>query len=107
MRLRCAAYQTPSCQPDSRARAPPTRSFDARLFRLIPLYHRCRRYRSGIYPHDEEQRQVAAAAVAALGPRCAVEVEPYTCFWPAEEYHQSYLQKMKSTCSGSLSACHI
>lgn len=47
-------------------------------------------YRTGIYYHDEEQRRVAEAWCAKT-PGCAVEVKQATRFWPAEEYHQSYL----------------
>ena len=44
-------------------------------------------YRTGIYWHDEEQRAVAQARVAAI-PNCAVEAEPFASFWAAEGYHQ-------------------
>lgn len=36
--------------------------------------------------------QVAQARLAAI-PGCAVEAEALRCFWPAEEYHQQYLEK--------------
>lgn len=49
-------------------------------------------YRTGIYWHNEDQRQVVQARVAAI-PGCAVEAEPIKSFWPAEEYHQRYLEK--------------
>jgi len=49
-------------------------------------------YRSGIYYHSPEQQRTAEAAVAAI-PGCAVEVKPAAAFWPAEEYHQQYLEK--------------
>ncbi len=35
--------------------------------------------------------QVAQRRLAAI-PGCAVEAEPFRCFWPAEEYHQHYLE---------------
>ena len=53
-------------------------------------------YRSGIYTHDDEQARIAAeskAARAARGVKVAVEIEPALAFWPAEAYHQQYLQK--------------
>ncbi|KAL4450189.1 hypothetical protein ABPG77_010858 [Micractinium sp. CCAP 211/92] len=49
-------------------------------------------YRTGIYWHDDEQQKVAQARLAAI-PGCAVEAEPVREFWPAEEYHQQYLEK--------------
>lgn len=49
-------------------------------------------YRTGIYYHDDRQKQVAEEAKAEI-PGCVVEVEPFTKFWPAEEYHQQYLEK--------------
>jgi len=49
-------------------------------------------YRSGIYYHDDEQKRVAEEAKAEI--RGAVtEILPATTFWPAEEYHQQYLEK--------------
>jgi len=56
-------------------------------------------YRSAIFYHDDEQRQVAEkvkARVDASGfwPRkLTTEIAQATTFWPAEEYHQKYLQK--------------
>ena len=53
-------------------------------------------YRSGIYFHDEAQEAVAKASKAALekqGNDVAVEIMPARTFWPAEKYHQQYLQK--------------
>ena len=49
-------------------------------------------YRTGIYWHTPEQQQVAQARLAAI-PGCAVEAEPFRIFWPAEQYHQQYLEK--------------
>jgi peptide methionine sulfoxide reductase msrA/msrB len=56
-------------------------------------------YRSAIFFHDEEQRQVAEkvkARVDASGfwPRkLTTEITPAVPFYSAEEYHQNYLQK--------------
>lgn len=62
-------------------------------------------YRHGIYPHTEAQAEAAAAALdreqalkdaipGAAGMRKVVtELKSATVFWPAEKYHQRYLQK--------------
>lgn len=56
-------------------------------------------YRSAIFYHDEDQRKVAErvkAEVDASGkwPRKVVtEIVPASPFYPAEDYHQDYLQK--------------
>ncbi|MBQ8047057.1 MAG: peptide-methionine (S)-S-oxide reductase MsrA [Prevotella sp.] len=55
------------------------------------------RYRTGIYYVDEEQlpviRKVVEEQQASLKEPIAVEVKPLQCFYPAEEYHQNYLDK--------------
>ncbi len=54
-------------------------------------------YRTGIYYTDELQRHVAEEAVKSLSDslrqQVAVEVMPLPNFYPAEEYHQDYLEK--------------
>lgn len=54
-------------------------------------------YRTGIYYTDERQRHVAEEAVKSLTDslrkQVAVEVMPLLNFYPAEEYHQDYLEK--------------
>jgi peptide methionine sulfoxide reductase msrA/msrB len=56
-------------------------------------------YRSAIFFHDEEQRQIAERVKAEVDksgkwPRKLVtQVVPAGRFYPAEEYHQDYLQK--------------
>lgn len=53
-------------------------------------------YRSAIFYHDEEQRQVATQAIAEvtaakLWPNPIVtQVAPLDVFYPAEDYHQDY-----------------
>ena len=51
-------------------------------------------YRSGIYWHDEGQREVAQAvwneAQAAHGGRVVTELERLDNYWRAEDYHQHY-----------------
>jgi len=64
-------------------------------------------YRSVIFYHSPEQQQAAEAAIARLTaehkfPRPIVtQAVPAQSFWPAEEYHQKYLEKR-----GAVS-CHL
>jgi peptide-methionine (S)-S-oxide reductase len=56
-------------------------------------------YRSAVFVHDEEQRAAAEASKERLAssgrwPRPIVTaIEPAQTFWPAEDYHQRYLEK--------------
>ena len=54
-------------------------------------------YRTGIYYVDEADRPVARACLDALAKKydapLAVELKPLENFYPAEEYHQKYLEK--------------
>ena len=54
-------------------------------------------YRSAIFVHDEKQREAAKKAIERAQekwPRpIATEIVDYTAFWPAEGYHQDYLQR--------------
>lgn len=54
-------------------------------------------YRTGVYYTDAADEPVIRRALAALGERIgakiAVECMPLTAFYPAEEYHQKYLEK--------------
>lgn len=54
-------------------------------------------YRTGIYYTSPEDEAVARAAVDALqkrlGKTVAIEVKPLKNYFPAEEYHQNYLDK--------------
>ena len=54
-------------------------------------------YRTGIYYTDESQldaiREVYGEQEVKAGNPLAVEVEPIEYFYPAEEYHQKYLDK--------------
>jgi len=56
-------------------------------------------YRSAIFYHDEGQRQVAERVKAEVGRSgrwskpVVTEIAPAATFYPAEEYHQDYLDK--------------
>jgi peptide methionine sulfoxide reductase msrA/msrB len=56
-------------------------------------------YRSLIFYHDEEQRRIAEASKAALNQSgrfarpVVTEIQPFTKFYPAEDYHQDYYKK--------------
>ncbi len=54
-------------------------------------------YRSVIFFHDDEQRRLAEETkreAQARHPRPVVtEIVPAERFWPAEDYHQQYLEK--------------
>lgn len=62
-------------------------------------------YRTGIYFIDEEDEAVIKTSLQELQSHhekmVRVELEPLTCFYPAEEYHQAYLDKHPS------GYCHI
>ena len=61
-----------------------------------------RQYRSAIFFHTPAQEQAARAALAAEersgrhGRAIATEVVAAGDFWPAEEYHQRYLERMRA-----------
>ena len=53
-------------------------------------------YRSAIFYHTDQQRQVAEAAILELredGQEVVTEVQEQPHFWVAEEVHQSYYKK--------------
>ena len=62
-------------------------------------------YRPGVYYVDEDSHEVAREVFAAEQLRyhepMLVELEPLTCFFAAEEYHQDYLKKNPS------GYCHV
>jgi peptide-methionine (S)-S-oxide reductase len=64
-------------------------------------------YRSAVYFHDEAQESAARASIEGLEASgrfrrpVVTEVAPASTFWPAEDYHQQYLEKR------GLSTCRI
>lgn len=58
-----------------------------------------KQYRSGVFYHDEDQRQTAQKYITILTNKgvysdpIVTEVEPYGIFYSAEDYHQDYYQK--------------
>lgn len=62
-------------------------------------------YRSVIFVHDDEQERIARDALAKFKERfrrpIVTEIAPASTFWPAEEYHQRYVER---TGHG---ACHV
>ncbi len=64
-----------------------------------------RQYRSVIFVHDDEQRQVAERIHRELDESgrftrpIATAIEPVSTFWRAEEYHQQYLARRGGTCT--------
>ena len=61
-------------------------------------------YRSAIFYHSERQQHTAQTSrtqhQAALGKMIATEITAAETFYPAEEYHQCYLEKK------GLGSCH-
>ena len=62
-------------------------------------------YRSVIFVHDAEQRRAAEASKVRVQKRLSrpvvTQIEDAPTFWPAEDYHQQYLEKR------GLSSCHV
>ena len=54
-------------------------------------------YRTGVYTHTPEQAELAKAKMEEVAPRyrrpIVTELKPAQPFWPAERYHQQYLEK--------------
>jgi len=66
-------------------------------------------YRSVVFVHDDEQRDVAERSKADLGESgryrkpIVTAIEPAQTFYPAEDYHQQYLEKRgRSACTTAL-----
>ncbi|HEX4521185.1 MAG TPA: peptide-methionine (S)-S-oxide reductase MsrA [Gaiellaceae bacterium] len=62
-------------------------------------------YRSVVFVHGEAQREAAEAARDRLqqlsGREVVTSIEEAPTFWPAEDYHQRYLEKR------GLASCHL
>ncbi len=60
-------------------------------------------YRSEVFYHDEEQRQIAEALIKEIDAKkiytskIVTLVSPITTFWEGEEYHQQYYEKWEKT----------
>jgi peptide methionine sulfoxide reductase msrA/msrB len=60
---------------------------------------RGKQYRPAVFYHNEEEKRLAEASVAALEESgryddpVAIEIVPFEKFWVAEEYHQDYYEK--------------
>jgi len=58
-------------------------------------------YRTAIFTHDADQADTARAAKAALAESgrfasaIATEIAAAPAFWPAEDYHQQYVEKRR------------
>jgi peptide-methionine (S)-S-oxide reductase len=56
-------------------------------------------YRSGIYYQNDEQKRIALASKEAIDKSgtyrkpVVTEIEPFTNFYPAEDYHQEYYDR--------------
>ncbi len=56
-------------------------------------------YRSGIYYQSDEQKRIALASKVAIDKSgsyrkpVVTEIEPFTNFYPAEDYHQEYYDR--------------
>jgi peptide-methionine (S)-S-oxide reductase len=64
-------------------------------------------YRSVVFVHDEEQRVAAEASKereqANRRRPIVTVIEPAQTFWPAEDYHQQFLEKRgRATCTPAL-----
>ena len=55
-------------------------------------------YRSTIFVHNDQQREAARRAIERNQPRwpkpIVTEIADATTFWPGEDYHQDYLQRL-------------
>lgn len=56
-------------------------------------------YRSAIFIQNEQEKEIAEEVIDLVnksnkwGAKIVTTLEPFTKFWPAEDYHQDYLQK--------------
>ena len=50
-------------------------------------------YRSVIFTHSDQQKEIALEMIHDLGPAVVTEVRPVEKFYIAEDYHQEYFRK--------------
>ena len=59
-------------------------------------------YRSAVFYHDDAQKTAAEQSLAAhqknLPKKIVTQIAPAAPFWPAEEYHQRYIEKNGGVC---------
>jgi peptide-methionine (S)-S-oxide reductase len=59
-------------------------------------------YRSAIFYHNDEQKDIALASKEAIGKSgtyknpIVTEIAPFTNFYPAEDYHKDYYDNNRS-----------
>jgi len=62
-------------------------------------------YRSAIFYQDEDEKAIALDLIKILEAtklKVVTEISPFTKFWKAEDYHQSYYSK-----TGQIPYCHV
>lgn len=62
-------------------------------------------YRSAVFYHNEQQKQISEKLIdelKTLGYKVVTQIEPAGPFYPAEDYHQDYLNKHPQR-----SSCHV
>ncbi|MEW5318064.1 MAG: hypothetical protein WDW38_009317 [Sanguina aurantia] len=83
---------------------PQVTSYEALLQVFFREHNPCVRsykpqYKSAVYYHDEEQRQVITSMITDLettyGKKIATTVDPVSVWTDAEEYHQQYVAKKR------------
>jgi len=66
-------------------------------YSFIPAPDRGTQYRTGVYFHTANQEEIAKARFSEVQKQykspIASELKPAAPFWPAEKYHQQYLEK--------------
>lgn len=72
-------------------------TFDQLVAKHNPKDDHGTQYRSAVFTHTEEQRREAESwkqrTEIAMGTPIVTTIEDAVAFWPAEEYHQAYLEK--------------
>jgi peptide-methionine (S)-S-oxide reductase len=69
-------------------------------------------YRSAIFFHDDEQEKLAHESINEVDAsgvfrnKIVTQVAPAVTFYPAEDYHQQYIEKQGATCHGGIANVH-